>query len=52
DIPRLVVDGLDVVGSRVWTRKDLVVAFQFADVGKVVPKVTLLPLEDINAKFK
>ncbi len=49
DIPRLVLDGIEVVGSLVGTRQDLVEAFQFAAEGKVVPKVTLRPLEDINA---
>ncbi len=53
DIPRLVLDGIEVVGSLVGTRRDLVEAFQFAAEGKVVPKVTLRPLlEDINAIFK
>jgi propanol-preferring alcohol dehydrogenase len=52
DIPRLVLDGIEVVGSLVGTRQDLVEAFQFAAEGKVVPKVTLRPLEDINAIFK
>ncbi len=40
DIPRLVLDGIEVVGSLVGTRQDLVEAFQFAAEGKVVPKVT------------
>lgn len=52
DIPRLVLDGIQVVGSLVGTRQDLLEAFQFAAEGKVVPKVTLRPLEDINAIFK
>jgi propanol-preferring alcohol dehydrogenase len=52
DIPRLVLDGIEVVGSLVGTRQDLVEAFQFAAEGKVVPKVTLRPLEDINAILK
>ncbi|STT73050.1 ABC-type dipeptide transport system [Klebsiella pneumoniae] len=50
DIPRLVLDGIEVVGSLVGTRQDLVEAFQFAAEGKVVPKVTLRPLEDINVQ--
>lgn len=41
-----------MVGSLVGTRQDLLEAFQFAAEGKVVPKVTLRPLEDINAIFK
>ena len=52
DIPRLVLDGIEVVGSLVGTRQDLAEAFQFAAEGKVVPKVTLRPLGDINAIFK
>ena len=52
NIPRLVLDGIQVVGSLVGTREDLAEAFQFAAEGKVVPKVTLRPLEDINAIFK
>ncbi|ESC37372.1 alcohol dehydrogenase [Salmonella enterica subsp. enterica serovar Agona str. SA-2] len=52
DIPRLVLDGIQVVGSLVGTRQDLTEAFQFAAEGKVVPKVALRPLEDINVIFK
>ncbi|VTN08793.1 Alcohol dehydrogenase, propanol-preferring [Raoultella terrigena] len=48
DIPRLVLDGIEVVGSLVGTRQDLIEAFQFAAEGKVVPKVTLRPLGDIK----
>lgn len=51
-IPRLVLDGIQVVGSLVGTRQDLTEAFQFAAEGKVVPKVALRPLEDINVIFK
>lgn len=51
DIPRLVLDGIQVVGSLVGTRQDLVEAFQFAAEGKVVPKVTRRPIEDINDIF-
>ena len=51
DIPRLVLDGIEVVGSLVGTRQDLVEAFEFAAQGKVVPKVTLRPIEDINQIF-
>lgn len=39
DIPRLVLDGIEVVGSLVGTRQDLTEAFQFAAEGKVVPKL-------------
>lgn len=52
DIPRLVLDGIEVVGSLVGTRQDLAEAFEFAAQGKVVPKVTLRPIEDINAIFE
>ncbi|WP_147193875.1 alcohol dehydrogenase AdhP [Pantoea sp. MBD-2R] len=51
NIPRLVLDGIQVVGSLVGTREDLAEAFQFAAEGKVVPKVTKRPLEDINTIF-
>jgi propanol-preferring alcohol dehydrogenase len=51
DIPRLVLDGIEVVGSLVGTRQDLVEAFEFAAQGKVVPKVTMRPIEDINQIF-
>ena len=40
------------VADLVGTRQDLTEAFQFAAEGKVVPKVTLRPLGDINAIFK
>ena len=52
NIPRLVLDGIQVVGSLVGTRQDLEEAFQFAAEGKVVPKVSYRPLNDINAIFK
>lgn len=51
DIPRLVLDGIQVVGSLVGTRTDLAEAFQFAAEGKVTPKVTLRPIEAINTIF-
>lgn len=51
DIPRLVLDGIQVVGSLVGTRQDLTEAFQFAAEGKVVPTVTLRKLDEINAIF-
>lgn len=51
-IPRLVLDGIEVVGSLVGTREDLKEAFQFAAEGKVVPKVTMRPLKDINSIFE
>lgn len=51
NIPRLVLDGIQVLGSLVGTREDLKEAFQFAAEGKVKPKVTKRPLKDINAIF-
>lgn len=51
-IPRLVFDGIKLVGSLVGTREDLVEAFKFGAEGKVVPKVTMRPLEDINDIFE
>jgi propanol-preferring alcohol dehydrogenase len=51
-IPRLVLDGIQVIGSLVGTRQDLKEAFQFAAEGKVVPKFQLRPMEDINDIFK
>ncbi|MFC0140425.1 alcohol dehydrogenase AdhP [Erwinia mallotivora] len=51
NIPRLVLDGIQVVGSLVGTREDLAEAFQFAAEGKVVPSVTRRPVEDINTIF-
>lgn len=52
DIPRLVLDGIEVVGSLVGTRQDLKEAFQFSAEGKVVPKVKTRDLEDINDIFE
>ena len=51
DIPRLVLDGIEVVGSLVGTRQDLREAFQFAAENKVVPKVQLRQLSEINDIF-
>lgn len=50
-IPRLVLDGIEVVGSLVGTREDLREAFDFAAEGLVVPKVEKRPIEDINDIF-
>ncbi|MXV44292.1 alcohol dehydrogenase AdhP [Saccharibacter sp. 17.LH.SD] len=47
-IPRLVLDGIEVVGSLVGTRSDLAEAFQFAAEGKVVPKVTMRKLDEVQ----
>ncbi|UMM64180.1 alcohol dehydrogenase AdhP [Aristophania vespae] len=51
-IPRLVFDGIKVIGSLVGTREDLAEAFQFGAEGKVVPKTTMRPIEDINDIFE
>lgn len=51
EIPRLVLDGIQVIGSLVGTRQDLKEAFEFASEGKVSPKVELKNLEDINDIF-
>lgn len=48
NIPRLVLDGIEVVGSLVGTREDLAEAFQFAAEDKVVPKVQRRQIEEIN----
>ena len=50
-IPRLVLDGIRVVGSLVGTRKDLEEAFEFGAEGKVVPQCTPRSMEDINDIF-
>lgn len=52
DIPRLVLDGIEVVGSLVGTRQDLREAFEFAAENKVTPKVQLRKLEEINDILK
>ena len=52
EIPRLVLDGIEVVGSLVGTRQDLKEAFQFAAEGKVIPKVQTRELEEINDILK
>ncbi|MGM0124129.1 alcohol dehydrogenase, propanol-preferring [Enterococcus sp. AZ194] len=51
NIPRLVLDGIKVIGSLVGTRTDLAEAFQFAAEGKVTPKVEMRQIEDINDIF-
>ncbi|QIL46529.1 alcohol dehydrogenase AdhP [Vagococcus coleopterorum] len=50
-IPRLVLDGIHVVGSLVGTREDLKEAFEFAKEGKVIPRVQMRQLEEINEIF-
>ena len=51
-IPRIVLDGIEVVGSLVGTRKDLEEAFQFGAEGLVVPLVKLRALEEAPAIFQ
>lgn len=51
-IVRLVLDGIEVIGSLVGTRKDLEEALQFGVEGKVLPVVTKLPITDAPAIFK
>lgn len=52
NIPRLVLDGIEVVGSLVGTRKDLEEAFQFGAEGKVVPIVQTRCLHDVQDIFE
>jgi propanol-preferring alcohol dehydrogenase len=52
NIPRLVLDGIEVIGSLVGTRQDLIEAFEFAADGKVVPKVTPRKIGEINDIFE
>lgn len=49
---RLVLDGIEVIGSLVGTRQYLVEAFEFAADGKVVPKVTPRKIDEINDIFE
>lgn len=51
-IPRLVLDGIEVVGSLVGTREDLAEAFQFGAEGLVVPVVQLRTLDEANDIFQ
>lgn len=51
DIPRLVLDGVEVMGSLVGTRQDLREAFQFGADGKVHPHYQMRPMSDINDIF-
>jgi len=52
NIPRLVLDGIEVVGSLVGTRRDLEEAFQFGAEGKVVPVVQTRCLNDVQDIFE
>lgn len=51
-IVKTVLDGIEVVGSLVGTRKDLEEAFQFAAEGKVVPIVKTRKLDEVNDIFE
>ena len=54
DLPivKTVLDGIEVIGSLVGTRKDLEEAFQFGAEGKVVPVVQKRALTDAPEIFK
>lgn len=51
-IVKTVLDGIEVVGSLVGTRKDLEEAFQFAAEGKVIPIVKTRKLDEVNDIFE
>ena len=51
-IPRIVLDGIEIVGSLVGTRQDLAEAFQFGAEGLVVPVVQLRSLDETAAIFQ
>lgn len=51
-IPRIVLDGIEIVGSLVGTRQDLAEAFQFGAEGLVVPLVQLRSLDEANDIFQ
>lgn len=51
-IPRIVLDGIEIVGSLVGTRQDLAEAFQFGAEGLVVPLVQLRRLDEANDIFQ
>lgn len=50
-IVRRVLDGIQVIGSLVGTRKDLEEAFQFGVEGLVVPVVQTHPISDAQKVF-
>ena len=50
-IVKTVLDGIQVIGSLVGTRKDLEEAFQFGAEGLIVPVVQKRPVEDAVAIF-
>lgn len=51
-IPRVVLDGIEIIGSLVGTRQDLAEAFQFGAEGLVVPVVQLRSLDEANDIFQ
>ncbi|WP_284139764.1 MULTISPECIES: alcohol dehydrogenase AdhP [unclassified Virgibacillus] len=51
DIIKSVLNGIEVIGSLVGTRKDLEEAFMFGAEGKVVPVVQSRKLDEINDIF-
>ncbi|MBU5595042.1 alcohol dehydrogenase AdhP [Amphibacillus sp. MSJ-3] len=51
EIIKTVLDGIQVIGSLVGTRKDLEEAFQFGAEGKVVPVVQTRKLDEIDTIF-
>lgn len=51
-IPRIVLDGIEVVGSLVGTRQDLAEAFQFGAEGLVVPVVQKRTLDETADIFQ
>ncbi|RIY38755.1 alcohol dehydrogenase AdhP [Psittacicella hinzii] len=51
-IPRMVLDGIEVVGSLVGTRQDLAEAFEFGARGVVVPVVQTCPVEEVGKVFE
>lgn len=51
EIVKTVLDGIQIVGSLVGTRKDLEEAFQFGAEGKVVPIVQTRCLHEVNDIF-
>lgn len=51
-IVKTVLDGIEIIGSLVGTRKDLEEAFQFGAEGLVVPVVTKRPISDAVKIFE
>ncbi|MDO5696196.1 MAG: alcohol dehydrogenase AdhP [Eubacteriales bacterium] len=50
-IVKTILDGIEIIGSLVGTRKDLAEAFQFGAEGLVVPIVQKRPIKDAPAIF-